>query len=107
MTLRQIGGTLGISAERVRQIEIRVKYQGYVDREAARAARVRAMEDQTIPDDFQYDETLKLSTESREKLSRVRPRTIGQASRIPGVTASDLALLAVAVAADSHRPRPA
>ncbi|MGQ9524729.1 MAG: tRNA uridine-5-carboxymethylaminomethyl(34) synthesis enzyme MnmG [Armatimonadota bacterium] len=76
-------------------VEIEARYEGYIRREEAVALRAQRLEETTIPDDLDYTAIRALSREGREKLSRVRPRTLGQASRIPGLTPSDLSLLAV------------
>jgi len=78
-------------------IECAVKYEGYVARQARDVEVVRDLEARAIPRDFDFARVTGLSTEAREKLSRKRPETIGQASRIAGVRASDLSILAVHV----------
>jgi len=87
--------------EMVRQIEIRVKYQGYIERELRQVSKAEEWERQTIPASIDFWSLTTLKYESREKLSRIRPLTIGQAARIPGISPSDIAILAVA--AKSHR----
>jgi tRNA uridine 5-carboxymethylaminomethyl modification enzyme len=77
------------------ELETTVKYAGYISRQHEQVERTRRMEMQTIPDDFDYAAVASLSAEVREKLQRVRPRTLGQASRIPGVTPAAIAILAV------------
>ncbi len=79
------------------QVELDVKYEGYVKRQARQIERFRKMEKITIPGDFNWDGVLGLSTESREKFKSVRPMSVGQASRISGVRSSDLAILMVAL----------
>lgn len=77
------------------QVEIQVKYQGYIDRQLDQVARTRKMELARIPSNFSYEGIPGLSTEVRDKLARHRPDTLGQASRIPGVTPAALAILSV------------
>jgi tRNA uridine 5-carboxymethylaminomethyl modification enzyme len=77
--------------------EIELKYAGYMERERASAERLAEMEGFELPEELAYAGMLTLSFESREKLDRVRPRTLGQASRIPGVSPSDLQGLVVEV----------
>jgi len=77
------------------QVEIQVKYAGYIKRQQADIDRMRQMESTVIPVDFSYDIVTGLSTEVRQALERVRPDTIGQASRIPGVTPAAVSLLLV------------
>jgi tRNA uridine 5-carboxymethylaminomethyl modification enzyme len=86
----------GISDERVAErIEIRVKYEGYVARQTEEAARLKALEELTLPSTLDYERLAGLSREVREKLGRVRPRSIGQASRIAGVTPAAVSILMV------------
>ena len=73
--------------------EIRIKYQGYIAREQLIADKLRRLEDVKIPRAFDFDRLQSLSTEARQKLSRQRPETIGQASRIPGISPSDINIL--------------
>ncbi len=75
--------------------ELDVKYEGYVARQERQVSRFRKMEDMLIPEDFQYDKLEGISKESREKLIKIRPRSVGQASRISGVRSSDIAVLTV------------
>ena len=84
-----------LPAQVVESVEIEARYEGYIRREQASAVRAQRLEDVAIPADLDYSAIRALSREGREKLSRVRPRTLGQASRIPGLTPSDLSLLAV------------
>jgi len=79
----------------VEAVEIHAKYDGYIQREELAAARADRLDEVPIPEDLNYAEIRALSREGREKLERVRPRTLGQASRIPGITPADLSLLAV------------
>jgi tRNA uridine 5-carboxymethylaminomethyl modification enzyme len=81
----------------VRQAEIEAKYAGYVDRQHDEISRQRRMEARDIPLDFDFQALGALSTEGREKLSRQRPRSLGQAARIPGVTPADVSILMVAL----------
>ncbi len=77
------------------QVEIQVKYAGYIKRQQVDIDRMRQMESTVIPEDFSYDVVTGLSTEVRQALERVRPDTIGQASRVPGVTPAAISLLLV------------
>ena len=77
------------------ELETAVKYEGYIRRQQDQVERTRRMEEQVIPADFDYLKVSGLSAEVREKLHKVRPRTLGQASRIPGVTPAAIAILAV------------
>jgi tRNA uridine 5-carboxymethylaminomethyl modification enzyme len=86
---------LGVSPEAVRQVEIEAKYAGYLARQERQIARARQMEDRPIPDDVDYDRVPHLRNEAREKLARVRPRSLGQAGRIAGIGPADQAVLMV------------
>ncbi len=86
----------------VAQIEIRIKYRGYIEREARSVSRAAALEDATIPVDTDYWTLAQLRYEARERLSRVRPLTLGQASRVPGITPADIAVLSVRVKRHRH-----
>jgi len=77
-------------------VEARIKYAGYIDRQEAEVAKLKRLEALVIPPDFTYDdEARQLSTEARLKLSQIRPRTLGQASRISGVSPADVSVLMV------------
>ncbi|MEN6521847.1 MAG: tRNA uridine-5-carboxymethylaminomethyl(34) synthesis enzyme MnmG [Armatimonadota bacterium] len=77
------------------QVELSVKYQGYIDRELAQVERNRRLEVKPVPENIDFSSIRALSCEAKDKLSRVKPLTLGQASRIPGVTPADIAILAV------------
>ena len=79
--------------EIVEAAEILIKYQGYIDRERDLAEKQMRLEYVKIPHEFDYSAIQALSTEARQKLDRIRPATIGQASRIPGVSPSDINVL--------------
>lgn len=81
--------------EVLQQIEIDLKYEGYIIRQIEQIERFDKFEDQTIPKNFNFLKVRSLSTEGREKLVKVRPNSIGQASRISGVTPSDISVLMV------------
>jgi tRNA uridine 5-carboxymethylaminomethyl modification enzyme len=83
-------------------VEIRVKYEVYLRKQHQQIEQMRKMEEWLIPADLNYEALSALSRESREKLMRVRPRTLGQAARIPGVRPADIACLMVYL---TNRPR--
>jgi tRNA uridine 5-carboxymethylaminomethyl modification enzyme len=85
----------GITDEIIEQAEIRIKYQGYIDKERDLANKLGKLEGIKIKDDVDYHQLTSLSWESREKLSKIRPRTIGQAARISGVSPADISVLAI------------
>lgn len=81
--------------ESIEQAEILMKYEGYISREHEMADKQTRLEDLILHDDFDYIRLTSLSKEAREKLTKVRPKTIGQASRISGITPSDISILMV------------
>ena len=81
--------------EVIEEAEIQIKYHGYIERERHIADKMTRLENIRIRPDFNYSEFKSLSIESRQKLTRIRPSTIGQASRIPGVSPSDINVLLV------------
>lgn len=83
--------------EVIEQVEIQVKYEGYIDREKHAIAKTRSMEERKIPSWIQYDSIAALRFESREKLKRVNPENLAQAARIPGVTPADISILTVMI----------
>ena len=82
-------------AEIVSQTEIQLKYEGYISREEDVAKKMSRLEEVKIPTDLDYSKMASLSSESKEKLSSLKPATIGQASRVSGVTPSDVSVLLV------------
>ena len=83
------------SEEILEQAEITIKYESYLDREQKLAEKIEGLEDLKIWPDFDYDKVKGLSSEAREKLKKIRPETIGQVSRISGVSPSDVSVLTV------------
>ena len=84
-----------LSDEIVESCEIQIKYAGYIKREQMEAAKLQRLDQIRIPDGFNYDDVQSLSTEARQKLSRIRPKSIGEAQRIPGVSPNDISVLLV------------
>ena len=101
--LRLPGARADLPPDIVREIELSILYRGYIEMEERRAAQLRRQEGMRIPDGFDYHGLGALRFESREKLSRVRPRNLGQAARVPGVTPADIAVLSVAIARQAAR----
>ena len=81
--------------ETLEQVEIQVKYDTYIEKEKELVAKMSQLEDLLIPDTFNYDKLVSLSNEARQKFTRIKPRTLGQASRISGVNPSDVQILMV------------
>jgi len=91
----------------LKSVETEVKYAGYLQQQERAIERLKKAESKNIPDWFDYANIPGLSREMREKLSRVRPQTIGQASRLPGVTPAAVALLNIHVELQSRQRRQA
>lgn len=92
----KIGSVLNEYSQEVKeQVEIHIKYESYIDREQKLAEKIGGLEDYKIKNDFDYDKVKALSSEAREKLKRIKPETIGQASRISGVSPSDISVLTI------------
>ena len=81
--------------ETIEQAEIKIKYESYFEKELDIVSRMKKMEDKEINPEFNYQQMVSLSKEAREKLMKIKPRTLGQASRISGVSPSDISVLMV------------
>jgi len=81
--------------ETLEQVEILTKYETYINKERELVAKMSQLEDLIIPDNFRYDKLVSLSNEARQKFTKIKPRTLGQASRISGVNPSDVQILMV------------
>jgi tRNA uridine 5-carboxymethylaminomethyl modification enzyme len=77
------------------QVAIDVKYSGYIDKERNNANKLKSLENLLIPDNYDFSKIKSLSHEAKEKLNRIRPATIAQASRISGVSPSDVSILLI------------
>jgi tRNA uridine 5-carboxymethylaminomethyl modification enzyme len=84
-----------IDPEVMEQVEIQIKYEGYIEKSLQQVERMKKMENKKIPEDIDYDAINGLATEARQKLKQVRPLSIAQASRISGVNPSDISILLV------------
>ena len=84
-----------LKREIVEQAEIQIKYRGYIERERYYAEKMHRLENIAIPESFDFNALQSLTIEARQKLSRIRPTTLGQASRIPGVSPADINVLLV------------
>jgi tRNA uridine 5-carboxymethylaminomethyl modification enzyme len=87
--------TQSFSPGALQQAEIEIKYRVYLEKEEEMIKKMSTLENQIIPDNFNYDKIISLSNESRQKFNKVRPQTLGQASRISGVNPSDVQILVV------------
>jgi len=86
---------VGFNEEEIEQAEIQIKYDVYIEKEKEIVKRMSQLEDLIIPDSFDYGKISSLSTEAQQKFKKIRPRTLGQASRISGVNPSDVQILMV------------
>ncbi|NEW07271.1 tRNA uridine-5-carboxymethylaminomethyl(34) synthesis enzyme MnmG [Paenibacillus sp. SYP-B3998] len=86
---------LDLSDEMKEQVEIQVKYAGYIDKQHTQVERLRKMEKKKIPDNIEYSDIHGIATEAKQKLAKIRPISLGQASRISGVTPADISILLV------------
>ncbi len=93
--LKQFVDTNSIDHETIEQVEIEIKYSGYIAREKAAAEKIHRLEEIRIPDGFDFMKITSVTIEARQKLTRIRPATIGQASRIPGVSPADINVLLI------------
>jgi tRNA uridine 5-carboxymethylaminomethyl modification enzyme len=84
-----------LSDDVIHQVEIAIKYAGYIARQENEVARSKSLEDKQIPDGFDYSQVPNLRLEARQKLTTIRPATVGQASRISGVSPADIGILLV------------
>ena len=84
-----------LDLEVIEQAEIQVKYSGYIEKEKNNADKLNRLEDVRIPENFDYDKIKSLSFEAREKLKKIKPASVSQASRISGVSPSDVSVLLV------------
>jgi tRNA uridine 5-carboxymethylaminomethyl modification enzyme len=94
-SLREFVDARSITDQELEQVEIEIKYRGYIEREKLIAEKLHRLEQVAIPAGFDFGSLNSLTMEARQKLSRIRPTTIGQASRIPGVSPADIHVLLV------------
>ena len=100
------GGDPSLTPEEMQQVEITVKYEGYITRQEVEVQKFRGLEDKQIPADFDYAAVPSLRPEARTKLGTIRPGTVGQASRISGVSPADISILLVWLKRTGGRPGP-
>lgn len=91
--LKKFVKTNGITEEIIEEAEIEIKYSGYIEREKSVAEKLHRLENIVIPENFDYSKMQSLTIEARQKLQKIRPKTIAQASRIPGVSPADINVL--------------
>ena len=83
------------SKEVIEQVEIFIKYEGYIKKEEKEIQRMKEIEKIKIPSNIDYDKVINLASEAKDKLKKVMPTSLGQASRISGVNPSDIAMISV------------
>ena len=84
-----------LSEDVIEQVEIEIKYEGYIKRQISQVNQYKKMEEKTIPLDIDYDDVQSLRKEARQKLKQLKPINVGQASRISGVSPADISVLLV------------
>jgi tRNA uridine 5-carboxymethylaminomethyl modification enzyme len=97
---------LPLPTEVIQQVEIALKYEGYINRQSAEVEKFKTLELKRIPDSFEYESVPSLRTEARQKLKKIRPSTLGQAARISGVSPSDISILMVWLKRSASQDRP-
>jgi tRNA uridine 5-carboxymethylaminomethyl modification enzyme len=85
----------GFTKDMLEQAEIQIKYDTYIEKEKELVQKMSELENLIIPDNFNYEKLVSLSNEARQKFNKIKPRTLGQASRISGVNPSDIQILMV------------
>ena len=93
--VKEYATTNQLDEEVLEQAEIQVKYSGYIEKERNNAEKLTRLEDVKIPEFFDYSKIKSMSIEARQKLTQIRPVTISQASRISGVSPSDISVLLI------------
>ena len=93
--LQQLAELPDMAPEVQEQVEIQIKYEGYIAKQEEQVDRFRRLEKRLLPRDIDYHQIPGLSREGREKLALFRPRSVGQASRISGITPADISVLLV------------
>jgi tRNA uridine 5-carboxymethylaminomethyl modification enzyme len=93
-----------VPTEVIQQVEIELKYAGYISRQETEVGRFKSLEEKQIPAAFDYSKVPSLRNEARQKLTKIKPRTVGQASRISGVSPSDISILLVWLKRTGEQP---
>ncbi|HNX69221.1 MAG TPA: tRNA uridine-5-carboxymethylaminomethyl(34) synthesis enzyme MnmG [Candidatus Omnitrophota bacterium] len=95
-----------LNDEEIHKLETEIKYEGYIARQKSEVAQFKKLEKRKIPEDTNYESLASVSREAREKLKKIKPESIGQAARIPGISSCDLSLLAVHIEKEARRKNP-
>ena len=94
-----------LSEDVIQQVEIEIKYEGYIERQLRQVEQFKKMEQKKLPDDIDYEKISSLRLEARQKLISFHPISVGQASRISGVSPADISVLLVYLEQYNHRGR--
>ena len=86
-----------LTAKEIEQVEVQLKYEGYIKKAMEKVEKLKRMEAKRIPENIDYDAINGLATEARQKLKKIQPETIAQASRISGVNPADISILMIYV----------
>ena len=105
ITLSKMNYTFDYDAEIIEQVELNIKYEGYIDKAMKEAQKLINLENKKIPDNIDYNKITNLASEARQKLNEVRPTSIGQAIRISGVNPADISILSVYLKKECHESR--
>ena len=84
-----------LAQEEYQQVEISIRYEGYIKKQQEQVDHMEKLENQLIPEEIEYEKLESLRSEAREKLAKIRPLSLGQASRISGVSPADISVLAI------------
>jgi tRNA uridine 5-carboxymethylaminomethyl modification enzyme len=104
--LKELNGSFPLLSREVEeQVEIEIKYAGYIEKQQSQVEKSQKMEKRWIPEDIDYDQVQGLKVEARKKLQKLQPRSIGQASRISGVSPADISLLLLYLEQMARRQR--
>ena len=96
-------GCPDLDANIIEQIEIEIKYEGYIQKQLKQVEQVKKLEKKQLPSDFDYTTLAGLRLEAQEKLNKIKPLNIGQASRISGVSPADISVLLIWMAANKNQ----
>jgi tRNA uridine 5-carboxymethylaminomethyl modification enzyme len=109
MSYNELPGKMDLPEDVIQQVEIIAKYAGYIERQTIEVKRLATMEEKEIPRNFDYALVPSLCIEARQKLSKIRPATIGQAARISGISPADVGVLLIGLKrwSESSKPEPA
>ena len=94
-----------LNLQEAEEVEIQVKYEGYLKMQEQQVEKFKKLEEKLLPEDICYDDVKGIRIEARQKLEKLRPRSIGQASRISGVSPADISVLLIYLQAKRNNPQ--